>query len=70
MEEGNKENLLMSSFFFPLFFLYRAAPVAYGSSQVKGGIRPAAASLHHSHSNARSEPHLQPMPWLVAMQDP
>ena len=42
-----------------LFFT--TAPVAYGSPQARGPIRAAAASLHHSHSHTRSEPHLQPM---------
>ena len=28
----------------------------YGGSQARGLIRAAASSLHHSHSNARSEP--------------
>ena len=41
-------------------FLFRAAPVAYGSSQAKGQIRAVAAGLYHSHSNARSEPPLWP----------
>ena len=40
------------------FFLFRAAPSVYGSSQARGQIRAAAAGLHHSHSNAGSEPHL------------
>ena len=31
---------------------------AYGSSQARGQIGATAAGLHHSHSNARSEPHL------------
>ena len=38
-----------------LFLLFRAAPTAYGSSQVRGRIRAAAAVLHRSHSNAGSE---------------
>ena len=29
-----------------------------------------AASLHHSHSNARSEPRLRPTPQLMATPDP
>ena len=37
-----------------IFLLFRAVPVTYGSSQARGQIRAAAASLHHSHSNARS----------------
>ena len=39
--------------------LFRATPSAYGSSQVRGQIGAAAAGLHHSHSNAESEPHLR-----------
>ena len=35
-----------------------AAPTAYGGSQARGPIRAVAAGLHHSHSNARSEPGL------------
>ena len=33
-------------------------PAAYGSSQARGLIGAVAAGLHHSHSNAGSEPHL------------
>ena len=40
------------------FSLFRAAPVTCGSSQARGQIGATAADLHHSHSNARSEPHL------------
>ena len=39
-----------------LFGLFRAAPAAYGSFQAKGQIGAIAASLHHSHSSAGSEP--------------
>ena len=54
------------SFFFPVFFVclfvyflhFRAAPMAYGSSQAGGLIGAAAAGLHHSHSSAESELHL------------
>ena len=45
-------------FFFFVFCLFRAAPVAYGDSQAKGLIRVTAANVHHSHSNGGSEPHL------------
>ena len=34
-----------------------AASAAYGSSQARGQIGPPAARLHHSHSDAGSEPH-------------
>ena len=47
-------------FCFVLFF--RAVPMAYGGSQARGLIVATAAGLHHSHSNARSEPHLRPTP--------
>ena len=49
---------------------FRAAPVAYGSSQAKSQIRAAGASLCHSHSNARSEPCLRPTTQLTAKLDP
>ena len=39
-------------FFLILFFcLFRAAPMAQGSSQARGGIRAVATTLCHSHSN-------------------
>ena len=47
-----------------------AAPAAYGGSQARGPIRAVAVSLCQSHSNARSEPRLQPTPQLTAMPDP
>ena len=40
------------------FLLFKAAPAAYGNSQARGQIGAVAASLCHSHSNARSEPRL------------
>ena len=43
-------------FFFPIFGLFRAALLAYGGSQARDQIRAAAAGLHPSHSNTRSEP--------------
>ena len=56
---------------FGVFFfscLFRAAPMAYASSQARGRIGAAAASLSHSHNNTRSQPSLQPT--LLAMLDP
>ena len=44
--------------FICLFAFSRAAPLAYGGSQARGPIGVVAASLHQSHSNAGSEPHL------------
>ena len=58
---------------FPLYFIlififFRAKPMAYGSSQARGQIRAAGASLRHSHSNARPKLHLQPTPQLIMAQ--
>ena len=47
----------------------RATPTAYGSSQAEGWIWAEAASLHHSHSNMGSKPHLRPTPQFMAMPD-
>ena len=61
-------NSFFSFFFF--FFLFRAAPTAYGGSQARGPIGAIAASLCHSHSNARSKPCLRPTPPLMATPHP
>ena len=55
-----------TSFIFFFFFFFKAAPVAYGSSQDRGWIKAVAASLCHSHSHTRSEPHLQTTPKFAA----
>ena len=52
------------------FCLFTAAPAAHGGSQARGPIGAAAAGLRHSHSHARSEPHLRPTPQLTATPDP
>ena len=57
-------------FVFLFFFLFRATPAAYGSSQARGRIGAAAAGLRHSCSNARSELPLSPTLQLTAVQDP
>ena len=56
--------------FYFIFFLFRAIPMAYGSSEARGRNGAAAASLCHSHSNVGSEPHLQPTTQLMAMLEP
>ena len=53
-------------FFGVFFFLFRAAPSAYGSSQAGSRIGAAAAS----HGNTEAEPHLQTTPQIPAMPDP
>ena len=65
---GAGENCFFVFFFF-FFLAFRAAPAAYGGSQAWGGIRVAAAGLHHSHSNPGSGPRLQPTPQLMATPD-
>ena len=44
--------------------------MAYGDFQARGLIRAVAASLYQSHSNARSELHLQPTSQVMAIPDP
>ena len=51
-------------------FFFRATPVAYVGSQARGRIGATAPGLHHSHSNARSEPCLLLTPQLTAMPNP
>ena len=61
---------LLNFFFFLVFFAMSwAAPVAYGGSWARGQIGAVATGLHQSHSNAGSEPRLQPTPQLMATPD-
>ena len=55
---------------FCLFAVSWAAPVAYGGNQARGLIGAVAAGLCQSHSNAGSEPRLQPTPQFTATPDP
>ena len=74
LEKHETDQMLQSFAFLPsfLFFFafFRAALLAYESSQVGGQLRAAAAGLHHSHSNLGSKPHLRPTPQLTAILDP
>ena len=56
-------------FFFNFFAISWAAPAAYGGYQARGRIGAVATGLCQSHSNARSEPRLQPTPQLTATLD-
>ena len=49
-----------------LFVFLEPAPMAYENSQARGWVRATAASLCHSHRNARSKPCLQDTPQLIA----
>ena len=62
--------IILFYLFFCLFAISWATLVAYGGSQARGLIGAVAAGPHQSHSNAGSEPHLQPTPQLMAMPDP
>ena len=64
----HKQTVTNKDFLF--FLLFRATPVAYGSSQTGGPVRAVATGLCYSHSNAGSKPHLQPTPQLMATPDP
>ena len=62
--------MTFSFFFFFVFLLFLWATLkAYGGSQARGRIGAAATSLRQSHSNAGSEPHVQPTPQLTATPD-
>ena len=63
-------NKFISTSLFIYLLLFRATPMAYGGSKARGHIGATAAGLCHSHSNAGSEPHLQPTPQLTATLDP
>ena len=52
-----------------IFWLFRATPAAYGSSQVRGWIGATTSSLRCSHSSVGSELHLWPTPELTATPD-
>ena len=55
---GGYCNLHLSFLPFFFFFLLRAMHATYGNSQARGRIGPAAAGLHHSHSNTGSKLHI------------
>ena len=61
--------ITFSSLVVCLFCFFRAALMAHGSYQARGGIGATAAGLCTSHNNARSEPHLWPTQ-LTAMPNP
>ena len=63
--ETQRQDFSLPSFlslpsFFLSFLLFRPTPMASGGSQARDQVGSTAASLPHSHSNAASEPQLQP----------
>ena len=67
-QDGWRNVFRIVVFLFFVFCLFRASLAACGGSQARGPIGTAAAGLHHSHSNTRSEPHLQPTSQLTERQ--
>ena len=65
MRKGNFKTCENQKFNILFFGLFRAVPMAYGGSQVRGGIRATVSGLHH-----RSKPCLRPIPQLTATPDP
>ena len=59
-----------SWFYFFFFLLFRVAPATHGWSQAQDRIGATAASLHHSHSPARSKLSIRPTLQLTATPDP
>ena len=56
-------------FYWPIPFFLMVVPMAYGGSQARDLIETIATGLYHSHSNARSEPHLRPNTTAQATPD-
>ena len=69
-QRSSKSITFLFFFFFPVFGLFRAEPMAHGGSQARGLIGAVASGLCQSHSNAGSKPNLRPTPQLVEMLDP
>ena len=55
-----EKNFFLIFIYLFIYWLFRAAPVAYVGSQARGRIRAVVAGLRHSHCNTRSEPYLRP----------
>ena len=68
--QTHREEVVFCLFLFACFLSFLGRTMAHGSSQARGRIGAAAASLHHSHSNEGSEPYLQPMLQFTATPDP
>ena len=64
-------NSYSSCFFSFFFFLWLYLKhMEFPRLEVESELQLPASGLHHSHSNARSEPHLLSTQQLVLMQDP
>ena len=63
------QTISKSSLILFFFWLFKAAPSAYGGSQARGLVGAVAASLCHSHSKVGSELRLRPTLQLTATPD-
>ena len=70
MVNNKRSKVYTKVFFFFFGFLGPHSGHVEVPTQARDRIGAAAAGLHHSHSKAGSEPHLQPTPQLTAIQDP
>ena len=62
LTDENTNVTMKLDFFFGLFAFSSATLAAYGGSQTRVLIGAIATGLHQSHSNAGSQPRLQPTP--------
>ena len=62
-------NLLLLFIYLFIYLLFWAASMTCGGFQARSPVGAVTASLCHSHSNARSEPHLRPTSQFTAMPD-
>ena len=63
-------DFFLDFFFLPFVLLFMASPVACERAQAGGQIPATAASIHHGHSNTRSEPRLKTTSELTTTPDP
>ena len=70
IQQSDSTIYIYTFLFIFMYLFFRDAPMVYEGSQARGPIRAVAASLHHSHSNAGSKPHLQCTPRLTETPDP
>ena len=62
--------IILHVFFCNFFFFFLGPQVQHMEAPRLGVEFAVASGLRHSHSNAGSEPSLQPLPWFTAAPDP
>ena len=63
-------SMLLSRIWLYYFAFFRAAPMAFEGSLVRGVIGASSLCHSHSYSFAKAKLHLQPIPQLTALLDP